>query len=146
VRNLISLARGMRRRQTDAEARLWFRLRNRQLEGFKFRRQVPRGRYVADLVCDEAMLIVEVDGSQHVDKEAEDKLRTGYLESLGYLVLRFWNADVLQDTDRVLDHILEIATVRRSVASSRSSRRRASGSRAPSPQRRLGGARCGKIL
>jgi very-short-patch-repair endonuclease len=147
LRNLTSLAKGMRRRQTDAEARLWSRLRNRQLEGLKFRR-VPRGRYVADLVCDEAMLIVEVDGSQHWDREAEDKLRTAYLESLGYLVLRFWNVDVLRNTDRVLDHILEVATGRRNVPASGSSRKRASGSTGHvlPKERRVGGARRGEML
>src|SRR5262245_56758715 len=106
--NLKSLARGMRRRQTSAEARLWSRLRNRQLGNLKFRRQVPRGSFIADFLCDEAMLIVEVDGSQHGDKAAEDGRRTEYLESLGYSVLRFWNLDVLQNTDRVLDHVYEV--------------------------------------
>ncbi|HJU30174.1 MAG TPA: DUF559 domain-containing protein [Hyphomicrobiaceae bacterium] len=146
LRNLTSLARGMRRRQTEAEARLWLRLRNRQLAGLKFRRQVPRGRYVADLVCDEAMLIVEVDGSQHWDREAEDKLRTAYLQGLGYLVLRFWNVDVLQHTDRVLDHILEVATGRRDVLSSGSSRKRASTGHVLPKGRGVGGARRGDML
>jgi len=108
----------MRRRQTSAEARLWSRLRNRQLENLKFRRQVPRGPFVADFLCDEAMLIVEVDGSQHNERAAEDDRRTAYLESLGYLVLRFWNLDVLQNTDRVCDHIWHVASLRQEASSS----------------------------
>jgi very-short-patch-repair endonuclease len=108
----------MRRRQTKAEVRLWSRLRNRQLDNLKFRRQVPRGRFVADFLCDEAMLILEVDGSQHGDSAAQDNRRTAYLESLGYLVMRFWNLDVLQNTDRVLDHVCEVAAGRRKAPSS----------------------------
>jgi very-short-patch-repair endonuclease len=103
----------MRRRQTTAEVRLWSRLRDRRLENLKFRRQVPRGRYIADFLCDEAMLIIEVDGSQHAEQTAEDEGRTTYLESLGYLVMRFWNFDVLQNTDRVCDHIWHVASARK---------------------------------
>jgi very-short-patch-repair endonuclease len=111
-----------------SEARLWWRLRNRQLDGLKFRRQVPRGKYVADFLCDEAMLIVEVDGSQHGERTAQDAYRTAYLESLGYVVLRFWNFDLLQNTDRVLDHICHVAAGRRKAPSSGPScRRQASG-------------------
>jgi very-short-patch-repair endonuclease len=116
--NLTSLARGMRRRQTTAEVRLWARLRNRQLGDLKFRRQVPRGSFIADFLCDEATLILEVDGSQHGDRTVQDDARTVYLESLGYLVMRFWNVDVLQNTDRVLDHIYEVALARRKAPSS----------------------------
>jgi very-short-patch-repair endonuclease len=136
-RNLMSLARGMRRRQTKAEARLWSRLRNRQLGNLKFRRQVPRGRFVADFLCDEAMLILEIDGSQHGDRTAQDEVRTIYLEGLGYLVLRFWNFDVLQNTDRVLDHIYEVAVERRKAPSSAPS-----GHLLPKGRRDVG-ARCG---
>jgi very-short-patch-repair endonuclease len=103
----------MRRRQTAAEVRLWSRLRDRRLGSLKFRRQVPRGRYIADFLCDEAMLIVEADGSQHADRTTQDAQRTWYLESLGYLVLRFWNIDVLRNTDRVCDHIWTVACERK---------------------------------
>jgi very-short-patch-repair endonuclease len=109
---LTSLARGMRRRQTSAEVRMWSRLRNRRLGNLKFRRQVPRGRFIADLLCDEAMVIIETDGSQHADRTVADERRTTYLENLGYVVLRFWNVDVLQNTDRVCDHIWEVASAR----------------------------------
>jgi adenine-specific DNA-methyltransferase len=97
---------------------MWSRLRNRRLDKFKFRRQVTRGAFIADFLCDEAMLIVEVDGSQHTDRTTRDERRTAYLESLGYLVLRFWNVDVLQNTDRVCDHIWEVASSRKKQRSS----------------------------
>ena len=115
---LTGIARGLRQRQTRAEARLWSRLRNRQLDDLKFRRQVPRGKFVADFLCDESMLILEVDGSQHDDLPERDAPRTAYLESLGYLVVRFRNLDVLQNTDRVLDHVQAVADERRKAPSS----------------------------
>jgi very-short-patch-repair endonuclease len=92
-------ARRLRREQTDAERRLWSRLRNRQLDGFKFRRQVPIGRYVADFVCTEVRLIVELDGGQHVDRQIYDAERTAALESDGFTVKRFWNNAALIETD-----------------------------------------------
>ena len=95
-------ARNLRTRQTNAEAKLWARLRNRQLGGLKFRRQVPLGPYIADVVCHEAKLIVELDGSQHAEQIGYDKNRTKYFEAHGYQVLRFWNPDVLQNIDGVL--------------------------------------------
>jgi len=112
-KDLTSLARGLRRRQTNAEIRLWSRLRNRQLDNLKFRRQVQRGKFIADFLCDEAMLILEVDGSQHDEAPDRDAVRTRYLGSLGYLVMRFRNPDVLQNTDRVLDHVQAVAAARR---------------------------------
>jgi very-short-patch-repair endonuclease len=123
---LTGLARGLRQRQTNAEVRLWSRLRNRQLDDLKFRRQVPRGRFVADFLCDEAMLIVEVDGSQHDDSQSKDDIRSAYLERLGYMVMRVRNYDLLQNTDRVLDHICAVARERAKAPSS--------ALRAPSPQ------------
>ena len=116
--DLKSLAEGLRCRQTQAEVRMWSRLRNRQLDNLKFRRQVPRGRFIADFLCDEAMLILEIDGSQHGDNVAGDERRTAYLENLGYLVMRLWNLDVLQNTDRVLDHVCAVAQERRKAPSS----------------------------
>ena len=123
---LTPVARGLRRRQTDAEVRLWSRLRNRQLSDLKFRRQVPRGKFIADFLCDESMLILEIDGSQHDVSPNKDEMRTAYLQSLGYLVMRFRNYDVLQNTDRVLDHICAVADKRKKAPSS--------ALRAPSPQ------------
>ena len=115
---LTGIARGLRQRQTKAEVRLWSRLRNRQLDNLKFRRQVPRGKFVADFLCDEAMLILEIDGSQHDEAPEKDVARTAYLESLGYMVMRFRNMDVLQNTDRVLDHVQAVAEERRKAPSS----------------------------
>ena len=104
-----TLARGLRRRQTEAEVRLWSRLRNRQLDNLKFRRQVPRGSFIADFLCDEAMLIVEVDGSQHDEHEGRRVLG---------MRQRVRNYDLLQNTDRVLDHICAVAQQRRKAPSS----------------------------
>jgi very-short-patch-repair endonuclease len=115
---LTGIARGLRQRQTRVEVRLWSRLRNRQLDNLKFRRQVPRGKFVADFLCDEAMLILEVDRSQHDEAPDKDAGRTAYLESLGYMVMRFRNLDVLQNTDRVLDHVQAVADERRKAPSS----------------------------
>jgi very-short-patch-repair endonuclease len=115
---LTGIARGLRQRQTKAEVRLWSRLHNRQLDNLKFRRQVPRGRFVADFLCDEAMLILEVDGSQHDEAPGGDVGRTAYLESLGYMVMRFRNLDVLQNAERVLDHVQAVADERRKAPSS----------------------------
>lgn len=94
-------ARAFRRASTDAEKRLWRHLRDRKLAGAKFRRQVPFGPYVADFVCLEARLIVEVDGGQHADSE-RDAARTRFLESQGFRVLRFWNSDVLANVEGVV--------------------------------------------
>ena len=102
----VARARRLRRNQTDAERVLWFRLRDRRLNGLKFKRQVPIAGYVADFCCDEARLIIEVDGGQHAVQD--ESKRTAALEALGYFVLRFWNNDVLQNTDGVLEEILNV--------------------------------------
>ncbi len=96
----------MRRDQTDVERLLWARLRGRALGGFKFRRQVPIDRYVADFVCIEARLIIELDGAQHAGRAAYDEARTQVLEQAGFQVLRYWNHQLLQETDSVLEDIL----------------------------------------
>ena len=98
-------ARHLRRSMTDAEHRLWFHLRNRALLGFKFRRQMPIGPYIADFACIERRLVVEVDGGQH-GGYAADAVRTVGLQAQGYRVLRFWNNDVLLQTPAVLEQIL----------------------------------------
>ncbi len=86
---------------TDAEAKLWYHLRDRRLGGFKFVRQVPIGRYIADFACREADLIIELDGGQHADSEYDEE-RTRVLGEHGYAVIRFWNNDVLSNIDGVL--------------------------------------------
>lgn len=108
--HLLSRSRRLRRQQTEAETRLWSRLRAKRLHGLKFRRQVPIGNYIADFVCPGAKLVVEVDGSQHADDSGYDARRTEFLEREGYRVLRFWNNEVLAETDSVIEKIAAVAT------------------------------------
>jgi len=98
-------ARRMRLNQTSAEERLWRRLRDFPVQGTHFRRQVPIGPYIADFACMAAHLIIEVDGSQHGVGEnvARDAERTRWLESAGYRVIRFWNNDITNNMDGVLE-------------------------------------------
>ena len=103
----LKFARQLRRNQTDAEKFLWSKLRNRQLSGYKFKRQVPVGTYIADFLCQEAMLIVELDGGQHAGQQDYDQRRTHWLESQGFRVLRLWNNDVLLNIIGVSDVLLE---------------------------------------
>jgi len=98
-------ARRLRREQTEAERILWRHLRSRQLHDAKFRRQFPIGPYFADFCSTERRLIIELDGAQHLDRSSEDELRTSFLNSQGYRVLRFWNAQVLQSVEEVLNAI-----------------------------------------
>ena len=102
----IENARRLRRVSTDAERRLWYFLRNRQLGGFCFRRQMPLGRYCADFACIEARLVVELDGGQHLDTANADTERTQRIARGGFRALRFWNTQVLQETQSVLESIL----------------------------------------
>ena len=97
-------SRTLRRNSTDAERRLWYWLRDRRLGGFKFRRQVTIGPFIADFACVECKLVVEADGGQHGSER--DGQRSAYLKALGWRTLRFWNNDVLQHTDAVLETIL----------------------------------------
>lgn len=106
MKRLTPVARKLRRSSTDAEALLWARLRNRQLLGFKFRRQVPIGGYVADLVCEQARMVVEIDGGQHAGSTI-DAARTAAIEGAGYHVLRFWNSEVLSNSCGVLEAIAQ---------------------------------------
>ena len=99
-------ARRLRANQTEAEKRLWQAVRDRRLGGDKFRRQHPVGPYIADFVCTEKGLIIELDGGQHAERKVYDAERTRYLEETGYTVIRFWNNEVLQNTEGVLETIL----------------------------------------
>jgi very-short-patch-repair endonuclease len=92
---------------TDAEKRLWSRLRYKQLDHHRFRRQVPIGPLVIDFACLAVKLLIEIDGGQHADNNARDAERTAWLEARGYWVLRFWNNDVLANTDGVISAIRE---------------------------------------
>jgi very-short-patch-repair endonuclease len=106
----MSTVRRLRREQTDAERKLWFRLRDRRLAGLKFRRQMPIKSYVVDFCCESARLIVELDGGQPGERGAEDAKRTADLEAYGFLVLRFWNNEVLSNIDGVVETIVTTAT------------------------------------
>jgi len=101
------LARDLRTRQTDAEASLWQLLRNRQLLGFKFRRQHQFGDYIVDFYCHEACLVIECDGPVHEQNEQwhHDQSRDAYMISSGLRVLRFTNQEILNNPDRVLEQI-----------------------------------------
>lgn len=100
-----SQARHLRQRSTDAENLLWRHLRNRRLRGVKFRRQRAVGPYIVDFYCPEAALVIEIDGGGHLEQVEADRKRTAYLESHGVKVLRFWNDEVLQQTETVLECI-----------------------------------------
>jgi adenine-specific DNA-methyltransferase len=104
-RSELQRGRELRAEMTDAEIHLWMRLRRNQMGGHYFRRQVPIGPYIVDFVSVKARLIVEVDGSQHFDAVKRDEQRTARLQARGYRLLRFWNNDVLQRTDSVLQTI-----------------------------------------
>jgi very-short-patch-repair endonuclease len=106
---LVASARGLRQRQTDAEKALWVKLRNRQLQRVKFRRQQPMGSYIVDFVSFERRLIVEIDGGQHNEdkRKKRDAERTTKLEESGYRVIRFWNNEVLVNLEGVLEKIQE---------------------------------------
>lgn len=102
---LTDIARELHGRSTEAEARLWFHLRAHRFDALKFRRQQPIGQYVVDFVCHDLKLIVEADGSQHLESAAV-AARDAWLKSQGFSVLRFWNDDILLRADSVLEAIL----------------------------------------
>jgi very-short-patch-repair endonuclease len=101
----LKAARELRREMTDAEKRLWSRLRGRQLGNHKFRRQAQINPYIVDFCCLRQKLVIEVDGGQHAEMMQEDAERTAHIEARGYRVLRFWNNDVMRNTDGVVDTI-----------------------------------------
>ena len=106
---MLHRARQLRRQSTDAEHRLWCHLRNRRLGGWKFRRQHHVDRYIADFACLKARLIIELDGGQHAcGQRGYDEQRDAVLRAHGFTVLRFWNDDVLQDTEAVLAEVWRV--------------------------------------
>lgn len=119
-------ARKLRREQTDVERTLWNALRDRRFGGFKFRRQQPIDHYIADFVCLECKLVVELDGAQHAAPEnaQAEARRTAYLQHNGFRVLRFWNREVNDNLEGVLETIWRALQERRG--------------RAPSPERSRG--------
>ncbi|MDO9412699.1 MAG: DUF559 domain-containing protein [Pseudolabrys sp.] len=95
---------------TDAEARIWFHIRAHRLDGASFRRQVPIGSYIVDFACMERRLIVEIDGGQHADS-AHDAKRDAWLKAQGFCIKRYWNNDVLTNTNGVLEDIAHALTL-----------------------------------
>jgi very-short-patch-repair endonuclease len=102
----MSFAKALRAAQTDSENRLWYHLRDRRFMGLKFKRQKPMGRFIADFVCLEYRLVVEADGGQHAD--SADAARDAWFRSQGFTVLRFWNHEVLTQTEAVLARLREV--------------------------------------
>ncbi len=102
----IDRAQALRQNATDVEMKLWNALRDRRLEGFKFRRQHPIEQYIVDFICLEHRLIIELDGGQHSENMVQDAKRTAYLESQGFRVIRYWNHEVIENFEGVLTDIL----------------------------------------
>ena len=99
---MLQRARELRKRQTPEEAKLWAVLRSRGLDGYKFKRQVPIGHFVVDFFCEEANLVIELDGGQHQAQEEYDSERTIFLQNNGFRVIRFWNNDVKSSFNDVI--------------------------------------------
>ena len=107
VDSLPVFAKQLRRNMTEAELLLWRHLRGHRLLGVKFKRQQPLGNYIVDFVCFGGKLVIEVDGGQHLDNR-QDQQRDAWLRSQGFEVLRFWNNEVLEQTEAVLERILQV--------------------------------------
>ena len=101
----LSNAKALRTNQTEAEQRLWYHLRAHRFMDLKFKRQKPIGCYIVDFVCVERLLIIEIDGGQHAEQVDYDKRRDAWLRSQGYTVLRFWNNEVMQQLEGVLEQM-----------------------------------------
>ena len=108
-KNLKQPSRQLRENMTDAERRLWTKIRRKQLKGCQFYRQKPIGDYIVDFFCPRAKLIIEVDSGQHYSDEGSeyDRIRNEHLRSLGLRVLRFTNTDVLTNLEGVVERIME---------------------------------------
>jgi very-short-patch-repair endonuclease len=103
---LLNAARELRQPQTPAEVKLWSRLRNRQLDGLKIRRQHPIDRFIIDFYCAEAKLCIEIDGDSHAEQVEYDQARTEYLNERGYTIIRFTNREVFNQCEAVLQQIV----------------------------------------
>ena len=102
---MLDHAKSLRSHQTEAEQRLWYHLRAHRFMDLKFKRQKPIGHYIVDFVCIEHRLIIELDGGQHAEQIRYDQQRDAWLRGEGYAVLRFWNNDVMQNLQGVLEQI-----------------------------------------
>lgn len=111
--NITDKARTLRKNQTNVEQLLWKKLRNRQLLGHKFRRQFPIEPYIVDFVCLELKLIIELDGGQHAEQMDYDQQRSLYLQQRGFKVIRFWNNEIIENIEGVLE-ALRLAILERS--------------------------------
>lgn len=105
--SLTMFAKSLRKNSTDAENLLWKRLKTRQVEGIKFRRQQPIENFIVDFVSFEKRMIIELDGGQHAEDRHKDIERDKFLSEIGFRVLRFWNNEVLENIDGVLEVIRE---------------------------------------
>ena len=108
-------AKNLRKLQTNAEKKLWVAIRNRQIMGYKFRRQYLLEGYIVDFICLEYRLIIEADGFQHQLRQEYDQIRTNIFSAAGYRVLRFWNNDILENLKCVLQKILLALTVQQNA-------------------------------
>ncbi len=110
MEEIYNIARKLRKNSTEQERKMWKLLRNRGFKNLKFKRQVPMGNYVVDFLCEEKKLIIEIDGGQHNEPEniINDKIRTEYLESEGYCIVRFWNNEIDGNMSGVYDRLTEI--------------------------------------
>jgi very-short-patch-repair endonuclease len=120
-------ARRLRVDATDVERRLWQKLRNAQIDGASFRRQHPAGRYILDFYCPALQLAIQLDGGQHAQSVSQDRLRDEWLSQRGVTVLRFWNSDVTENLNGVLEVIALKVTELKSQAASHTRRWRDSG-------------------
>ena len=103
---MVHLAKKLRQQSTDAERSLWADLRAKQMLGLKFRRQVPIGNYIVDLVCFSVKLVIELDGGQHAERIKADQIRENRLVTQGFTILRFWNHEVFENKTGVLETIM----------------------------------------
>ncbi len=107
ARPMVGIARTLRGNATDTERMLWRKIRDKQIEGHRFRRQRPIGKYIVDFVCLEAKLVFELDGGHHAEQYDGDEIRSQFLKQQGFRVIRFWNNEVIENMDGVLDRIRE---------------------------------------
>ena len=107
-RRSLTYARQMRHEPTDAERKFWFAVRAHRFSGYKFKRQYPIGPYIADFVCLERRLVIELDGGQHAQRSDYDAERTAYLQTRGFCVLRYWNDEFLRNPDCILDDVWRV--------------------------------------
>jgi very-short-patch-repair endonuclease len=104
-------AKNLRKNMTDAEKLFWYKVRDRRLAGYKFKRQVPVGPYIVDFSCLDYKVVVEIDGGQHNDNSA-DIIRDQFLQDSGFKVLRYWNNEILNNIDGVLEALILILNKR----------------------------------